>query len=727
MAIYFNNETKTFYLEGKSSTYAFFINNYGYAEHLYYGKKIHRDYLLFTRACGTYSFATTVPGGVKMFGSHNYQNMSPELTTFGFGDYREATVHAKFELGDRHLELLYAGYDILTEKPAITGMPSLDGGETLVVHLYDESKLFGADLYYTVYPDCDVIARRIVYKNDSDSVVKLDRAYSFAFGLPYGKYDMISLYGGWAAERQVERYPLHHGVSSIDSKRASSSAILNPFIAVVESNANETSGNAYGFNLVYSSSYVLKAEQVADGSIVVSGGINDFDFEWKLESGETFETPEAVIAFSPDGIGGMSREFHDAYREHILPKKYVKSPRPLLINNWEGTYFDFNLEKLKSIVDAVEGTGIDTFVLDDGWFGRNRNDEKVALGDWFVNETKLPGGLDAIIEHVHKKGMKFGLWFEPEMISEDSDIYRAHPEYAITAPGGKRCLSRYQLMMDLTNPEVRDYIVNSINSVLKNHDISYVKWDYNRNATEFYTEALPKDRRSEFAHRYALGVYDLFERIVKANPDIFFEGCSGGGSRYDLGVLAYFPQIWTSDNSDAEERTRIQYGTSLCYPLSAMSCHVSAVPNHQVQRVTRFSTRGDIAHLGATGYELDTTAFTDKDRDAVRDQIKKYKNMEALVLEGDLYRLDNPFESNFFAFELVSKDRSSAHLTCYRSIYHCNPEAHRVIMQGLDEKKEYYVPELNLIVHGSTLMSVGIPVKFDSRDFTTVTYTFEEK
>ena len=726
MAIYFDKETKTFYLEGKASTYAFFINNYGYAEHLYYGKKIHRDYLLFTRACGTYSFATTAPGGVRAFGHNNYQNMCPELTTFGFGDYREATVHAKFDRGDRHSELLYYGYDILTEKPKINGMPSLDGGETLVVHLYDESKHFGADLYYTVYPDCDVVARRIVYKNDSDSVVNLDRAYSFAFGLPYGKYDMISLYGGWAAERQMERYPLHHGVSSIDSKRASSSAILNPFIAVVDSSATETSGNAYGFNLVYSSSYVLKAEQVADGSIVVSGGINDFDFEWKLEGGESFETPEAVIAYSPDGIGGMSREFHDAYREHLIPKKHVKSPRPLLINNWEGTYFDFNLEKLSAIVDAVEGTGIDTFVLDDGWFGQ-RNDESQSLGDWVVNEEKLRGGLDAIIQHVRKKGMQFGLWFEPEMISENSDIYRAHPEYAITGPDGKHCLSRNQLMMDLTNPEARDYIVNSINTVLKNHDISYVKWDYNRNATEFFTEALPEDRRSEFAHRYALGVYDVFERIVNANPDIFFEGCSGGGSRFDPGVLAYFPQIWTSDNSDAEERTRIQYGTSLCYPLSAMSCHVSAVPNHQVRRVTKFDTRGDIAHLGATGYELDTTVFTDNDRAAVRDQIKKYKNMETLVLEGDLYRLDNPFDSSFFSFAIVSKDKAAAHLTCYRSIYHCNCEAHRVIMQGLDDKKEYYVPELNLIVHGSTLMSVGIPVKFKDHDFATVTYTFEEK
>ena len=538
---------------------------------------------------------------------------------------------------------------------------------------------------------------------------------------------MISLFGGWASERQVERKSIHHGVTSIDSKRATSSASLNPFVAIVDKNANETSGNAYGFNLVYSSSYVLKAERALGGEVIVSGGINDFDFEWKLGAGESFETPEIVIAYSANGIGGMSREFHDAYREHLIPKRYVKAPRPLLINNWEATYFNFTTEKLCAIADSVEGTGIDTLVLDDGWFGNHRNEERSDLGDWFVNESKLIGGLDAVINHVHSKGMKFGLWFEPEMISEDSDIFRAHPEYAIGAPDRQRCYSRHQFMMDLTNPEVRDYIVNLVNSILKKHKIDYVKWDYNRNVTEFFSGALETKHQSEFAHRYALGVYDLFERIVNANPDIFFEGCSGGGGRFDPAVLAYFPQIWTSDNSDAEDRTRIQYGTSLVYPLSAMSCHVSAVPNHQVNRTTSLATRGDIAHLGATGFELDTTVFSDNDKKEIKNQIENYKKMESLVLEGDLYRLDDPYTSNYFAFAIVSKDKSSAHLTCYRSLHHCAPHVHRVIMQGLDNNKEYYIPELKIIVHGSTLMSVGIPVSFPNNDYATKTFRFEEK
>ncbi|MBE6537398.1 MAG: alpha-galactosidase [Ruminococcaceae bacterium] len=726
MAIYFDKETKTFYLEGKSTTYAFFINNFGYAEHLYYGKKIHRDYLLFTRYGSTRSFVATLPGLDNRPGINSYSFMNPEISFFGTGDYREPTVHPRFETKDRLIQLHYHSYEILDEKPCISGMPSLDGEQTLVLHLYDEIKEFGADLYYTVYDDCDVIARRIVYINNSDSTVALERAYSFAMSLPSSDYDMISLFGGWACERQVERAALHHGVSSVDSKRATSSATLNPFIAIVDRDTTEKNGNAYGFNLVYSSSYVLKAERASGGEVIVSGGINDFDFEWKLEPGESFETPEIVIAYSSDGIGGMSREFHDAYREHLIPKKHVKSPRPILINNWEATYFNFTTEKICAIADAVEGTGIDTLVLDDAWFGK-RNDDTSGLGDWYVNEKKLVGGLDAVINHVHAKGMKFGLWFEPEMISEDSEIFRAHPEYAIGAPDRKRCYSRHQFAMDLTNKEARDYIVDSVNAILKKHKIDYVKWDYNRNVTEFFSGVLEAERQSEFAHRYALGVYDLFDRIVNANPDILFEGCSGGGARFDPAVLAYFPQIWTSDNSDAEDRTRIQYGTSLCYPLSAMSCHVSAVPNHQVGRSTKFDTRGDIAHLGATGYELDTTVFTDENRAQVKAQIQKYKGMEELVLTGDLYRLDDPFNSNYFAFAIVSKDKSTAHLTCYRSLLHCNDHSHRVIMQGLDEKKEYYIPELNIIVHGSTLMSVGIPVPFAKGDFQTKTYTFEEK
>ena len=728
MAIYFDKSTKTFYLEGKGTTYAFYVNNFGYLEHLYYGKRIAHDYLLYTRGRGAGTGDTSIPGLplAERKGIHCYNFMPPEISFYGTGDFREATVHPLFEDGTRVCELTYYSHEILAEKPKMQGMPSLDGGETLVIHLYDEKRNFGADLYYTVYPDTAVIARRAVYINNSDEKVVLQRAYSFAMGMPGNRYDMISLYGGWARERVIERYPLHHGVSSIDSKRHTSSATLNPFMAIVDRDTTETCGDAWGFNLVYSASYVLKAEVATSGETVISGGINDFDFAWNLAAGESLETPEIVIAYSNDGIGGMSREFHDAYREHLIPKEHAKSPRPLLINNWEGTYFNFTYEKLAGIVDAVADTGIDTFVLDDGWFGK-RDDDKSGLGDWVVNENKLVGGLDRIIEHVNSKGMKFGLWFEPEMISEDSDLFRAHPDYAIGLPDRDRCYGRNQFMLDLTRKDVCDYIVDSVNAIIRNHHIEYVKWDYNRCLTEVYSFGRDPEYQQEWAHRYALGLYDICERIVKANPSIFFEGCSSGGARFDPAMLYYFPQIWTSDDSDAEERTRIQYGTSLCYPLSAMSCHVSECPNHQVGRTESMKTRADIAHLGATGYELDTTVFTDDDRNTVRSHVKDYKKMQSLVLEGDLYRLANPFDSNEFAFAIVSKDKSQAHLTLYRSKVVPNPELYRVKMQGLDPNKEYFIPELGYIVHGSTLMSIGITVNFPARDFSTLIYHFEEK
>ena len=528
MAIFFDKSTKTFYLEGKTCTYSFFINNQGYLEHLYFGKRIAHDFLLYTRAFGGHSCEAHIPGEERE-GLNCYNVFASELTSHGLGDFREACIHAEHKEGDRLTELLYVSHEILDHKPKMNGMPSMRDGETLVVHLYDQYKSFGADMYYTVYDDCDVVARRVVYKNERNERVTLNRAYSFNFTLPSQEYDCITLYGAWAKERQIERTPVHHGVFSIDSKRTSSSATLNPFLALVESDATEKSGSAYGISLIYSSSFVLKAEGINDGRTNVLGGINDFDFKWLLEPGEAFECPEVILAYSDEGIGGMSRVLHDAYRSHLINPKFVTKSRPIVINNWEGTYFNFDTEKLKNIASAVAGTGIDTFVLDDGWFGV-RNDDKSGLGDWFVNEDKLPGGLNPVIEHVNSLGMKFGLWFEPEMINPNSDIYRAHPDYAIGSPERPHCSTRNQYVMDITREDVRDYIVESINKILDSHNIEYVKWDYNRNVTESYSQGRAAERQGEFAHRYALGFYDLCKRIVEAHPDILFEGCAGGGA-----------------------------------------------------------------------------------------------------------------------------------------------------------------------------------------------------
>ena len=725
MAISWHQPSRTFYLDGKDLSYVFFINHAGYAEHLYLGPKIPHDLLLYTRRAGPGSAAATAPGRDDQGKNPicSYQECPPELAFFGTGDYREPAVHFVMPEGDRLAELLYRGHEILPQKPAIPGMPSLSGGETLVLHLADPKGKVEADLYYTVYDDSNVIARRAVYRNAGSRPVTLDRAYSFSMGLTGHDYEALTLFGTWAGERQIDRTPLHHGVFSVDSKRTSSSATLNPFMALVSPHTTEEAGEAVGISLVYSSSYVLKAEVEPNGTTVVTGGVNDFDFAWRLESGEEFYTPEVVIAYSSEGLGGMSRAYHDAFRKHLICPKYVKTPRPLLINNWEATYFDFTFEKLKAIVDAVAGTGIDTFVLDDGWFGK-RDDDHSGLGDWVPNTRKLD--LSAIIDYTHSKGLKFGLWFEPEMVCEDSDLFRAHPDYAIGRADRGRCYARHQFMLDLTRAEVREAIAGAVNRILDTYPIEYVKWDYNRNVTDSYSAELPPERQAEFAHRYALGLYDLCERIVSAHPDIFFEGCASGGARFDPAMLYYFPQIWTSDNTDAEDRTFIQWGTSMVYPPSVMSCHVSVCPNHQTGRTVSFDTRADIAHLGATGYELDTSAWTEEDKAAVRAQTAAYREMQDLVLDGDFWRVGD-IRDNVFAFLMADKNKSRAHMVCYRRLGRPSNEIVRLKVPGLDPAKKYYVKELGLILSGRTLSAVGVVPDFPKGDFRTVVYTIEEK
>lgn len=717
MAIVFNEETKIFYLESKNLSYAFKLHD-GFPEHLYFGKKIGMDDISYTLTGGSNALFSFSPAGVP------YECLAPEIIFYGTSDYREPTVHVINKNGDRLSDLLYDGYDVLEEKPKISNMPSLTGGETLILHLLDKVTGFGADLYYTLYDDCDILVRRIVYKNMGTDPITLDRAYSFTLDLPSDKYRILSLQGSWARERSPEITPLVHGVITIDSKRTSSSHVLNPFMGILGENTTETSGEAIGVSLVYSSSYTLKAQGTHSGDAIISGGINDFDFAWILQPGEIFETPEAVIAYSSEGLGSMSRTLHDAFREHLVNKNFVYKKRPLVINNWEGTTFNFTEEKLKAIIDGVEGTGLDTFVLDDGWFGV-RNNEKSGLGDWFVNTEKLPNGLKGISDYAHKKGLKFGLWFEPEMLNIDSDLYRTHPDFAIQSENRPHCAGRGggQLVLDLTREDVRDYIVEVINKVIRENNIDYVKWDSNRFITESVSKHLPPERQREFAHRYILGLYNILDRIVLQNPDVFFEGCSGGGGRFDPAMLYYFPQSWTSDNADAQERTLIQHGTSICYPLSSMSCHVVAAKTRQ----TSLKTRADIAGLGTFGYELDASSFTDEDRKNARETVDEYNEWNSdLVLKGDLYRIDNPFESNYFSQAIVSKDKTKAIFVCYKRVQVFNTFTKRFKMAGLDDNKTYYVPELDKCFKGSTLNNVGFPCNIRT-DFTTVKYHFIEK
>lgn len=724
MAIIFEPSTKTFYLDGKGITYAFYVNEYGYVEHLYFGKTIAHDDLRYARQRGAFSSLATVPGQDGGTELNSYHHFPTETAFFGTSDYREPMVLVRGIDGFSSSELLYQGYDILSEKPKICGMPSSTGGETLVIHISDTRSTLTCDLYYTVWGDCSVIARRAVYTNKGADRLTLERAYSFSLSLGERNYNAVTLYGAWANERHIQRTPLTRGCFCIDSKRTTSSAALNPFLAIASECADESNGDVYGISLVYSSSFVLKAEGTSDGRTLITGGVNDFAFSWILNSDESFETPEVLLTFSPCGLGGMSRELHRMMRDHLLRRNYVNRRRPIVINNWEGTYYDFDVEKLKRIADGVKDTGVDTFVLDDGWFRKNNN-SKTSLGDWKVNEKKFPNGLDEIIEYVNSIGFHFGLWIEPEMISEDSELYRAHPDWIVGRIGEKHCYGRHQLMLDLTRADVREYIIDTVNRLLQKNRIDYVKWDYNRNITEAYSGVLPSGMQAGFCHKYALGLYDICDRIILANPEVFFEGCSSGGARLDPAMLCYFPQIWTSDNTDAAERTLIQYGTSVAYPLSTASAHVSAVPNHQTGRVTDMATRSDIAHLGPTGYELDSSVFCDEDRRIIKEQVEQYRRIEPLLLDGDLWRTENPFDSEYFGFMVVSRDKMHAVLTVHRRLCRTNdfPKFFRVA--GLDDNQYYCVSGIDRILSGSTLMNIGIPTPFEKNDFQTEVYYFD--
>ena len=705
--IYFDKLSDGFILSGKNYSYAIFVNRAGYLQHLYYGKKIGESDLAFL----------IKTQGEKL--SPNPEDINADMLTdcmpsecgfFGRGDFRSATVIAEREDGSVMSSFKYVKHAISGGVARIKGQPCVRKADnTLTITLKDDFSDIEIDLNYSVSDNSDVLIKNTEIRNTGKTCIKLKKAFSFCTNLPDidKQYSALRLAGSWASERRPVITPLAEGTLRIESTRGYSSHQMNPFMAILADSCTENSGECYGFNLLYSGSFALTTEMTSDKNIRVQGGINDYLFGWELDGGESFITPQTALCYSAEGLGGLSRAYHDFFREYVIDPKRVYERRPIVINNWEATYFNFDNEKLFAIIDEAAKLGIDMFVLDDGWFGK-RNDDKSGLGDWFVNNKKLKGGLKPIIDRCKKNGLKFGLWFEPEMISEDSDLYRAHPDWAIKKEGVEPCRGRNQLVLDFTRKEIVDYVFNAVSKVLKENDISYVKWDKNRDITENFSASLLADRQGEFLHRYTLGFYDLAERLISAFPDVFFEGCAGGGGRFDGGALYYFPQIWTSDDTDGLERTKIQWGTSMCYPVSAMSCHVSACPNHQTQRITPFKTRGAIASFGATGYELDLTKLTAEEKEQVKEQIANYKRIDGLVLNGDLFRLANPFETDYFCEMIVAKDKTEAYVVGER--FRGDPCDHDRLLKlnGLDENKTYTIKELGVTASGKALMSAGV-------------------
>ncbi len=702
--ISFDRTTRTFHLQGKSYSYVMRVNGSGYLEHLYFGARVGEDDLSYLNAPCFLSFSPLPPDAEDP--AFSLDHTPQEYGCFGQGDFRAPAVLLRREDGFAASRFRYRSHTVGGQKWE-SDLPHARGGETLTVVLEDALSPAEIRLFYTVYDDSDVLVRSAEIVNRGSAPIKAERAYSFSLDLPAGEYEALRLHGRHLAERIPERTDLGHGALKICSMRGASSHQMNPFLALLARGATETDGECYAFELLYSGSFTLEAEQSQTDTVRVQGGIDDTGFCWTLGAGEKFVTPQAAIAYSGGGLGALSRSLHDFLRNYVLPAGEVFARRPIVINQWEATYFDFDREKLIALIEEAAPLGIDTFVLDDGWFGK-RDSDTSGLGDWTVNTHKLEGGLAPVIAACKAHGMKFGIWFEPEMVSEDSDLYRAHPDWAIGKSDVPRCTSRNQFVLDFTRPEVTESVFGAMERILSENDISYVKWDMNRHITEFFSAALPADRMGEFAHRYILGVYALAARLQRRFPDVFFEGCSGGGGRFDAGMLAFFPQIWTSDDTDAAERAKIEWATSYAYPMSAMSCHVSACPNHQTGRTTPFATRGLLASLGPTGYELDLSTLSAEEKAGVKEQIAAYREIEELLLRGDLYRLADPFGKDVFAEMVVSKDKTRAYAVGMRMRAVPADFNRRIRLQGLDENRAYHVRELGLTLHGSTLMRAGL-------------------
>ena len=706
--ITYDGNTKCFILCGKTYEYLMYADAAGILQQLYYGKKLKRgDENFLIREHGF----RAEPDPADINRDMTSGNTPSEIGSFGRGDYRQATVIARRADGSAMSGFRYVSHKIVEGAAKPCGLPGVrNADETLIVTVKDEFSELAVDLYYIVSDDSDVLVRYLTIKNCGTEAVMLERAYSFCLDLPdTGRFYSTCLAGDWASERTPVTAPIENGTTRIESTRGYSSHQMNPFLMVKTADCTENSGECYCFALLYSGSFAITAELSSNRRLRVQGGVNDYGFSWKLAPGEEFTAPQVALCYSAAGAGQASREYHDFFRNRVINPAFAHAKRPVVLNNWEATYFDVNEEKLFAIIDEAASLGADTFVLDDGWFAR-RNADNCSLGDWYANLDKFPGGLKGIIDKCKSVGLKFGLWLEPEMVSEDSDLYRAHPDFAIAKRGTEPCRSRNQLVLDLTKREVVDYLVGVISRLLAENDISYIKWDKNRDMTELYSDGLTADRQGEFQHRYTLGFYELADRLTSAFPDVLFEGCAGGGGRFDGGVLYYFPQIWTSDGTDCYDRAKIQYGTSLCYPTSAMSCHVSACPNHQTGRVTPLKTRGAIASLGATGYELDPGALSKDEKEQVKKQIRDYRRIDELVLSGDLYRLIDPFGVERFAEMLVSKDKTRAYVVgeCFRA----EPCGHDRIMKlaGLNEDYEYEIEELGLTASGKALMNAGLTV-----------------
>lgn len=695
MAIVFHEQTRVFHIYNNEVSYIMRIMENEQLENLYYGKRVHdkADFVYLHqeefRSMG--SNCTPEPGCLAM------QYTKQEYPSYGKGDYRSPAFTVIQENGSRIVDFKYVSHEIFAGKKLLEPLPATyvdsdDEAQTLEVTLHDDVMNTDMVLSYTIYEAYPVITRNIRFIHKGDEKIVLDRALSASVEFVDSDYEMIHLAGAWSRERYVKMRKLEMGIQSIQSLAGTaSSAEHNPFIALQRPNTTEHQGEVFGFNLVYSGNFLGQVEVTTHDLTRVMLGINPENFAWELSKGEEFQTPEVVMVYSDQGLNKMSQTFHKLYRSRLTRGVWRDKTRPILLNNWEATYFDFNEEKILDIAKKAKEVGVELFVLDDGWFGA-RNDDYRGLGDWYCNLNKLPNGISGLSEKVEALGLKFGLWFELEMVNKDSDLYRAHPDYVIGAPGRFESHARHQHVLDFSRKEVVDCIYEQVAKILRESKISYIKWDMNRYMSEPFTKGGAPADQGKMMHKYILGVYDLYNRLTTEFPHILFESCASGGARFDAAMLYFAPQAWTSDDTDANERLKIQYGTSMVYPLVSMGSHVSAVPNHQLNRITPIDTRADVAYFGTFGYELDLNNLPESDLERVKRQIEFMKEYRQLIqVDGDFYRLKSPFEGNETSWMVVAPDKSEAIVGFYQSRNKVNAQWLRQRLTGLDPDKLYEV------------------------------------
>ncbi len=725
MAIKFIEQNKTFQLLTEHSSYHIKIGPHNTLLHLYYGGKVESnlDYLIQTKErsfCGN-------PNEAGLDRSFSLDTQLQEYSTFGTGDFRVPCLEVINGDGSCAVDLRYVSHRIYEGKYTLDKLPAIYQTEetpmqTLIITCQDQVTKVEVDLHYGVVEKYDTITRAAVIRNQGSEPIELTKAMSACFDYPDKHYDIIHFYGKHSMEREYERTRLGHARLSIESMRGASSLQHNPFVIMADRQASETQGECYGFSLLYSGNFLFQAEVDQIGQTRLAMGINSGFFRYEVKPGEAFVTPEIAVSYSCEGLERLSQNYHKLYRNNLCRGRYQHARRPILINNWEATYFDFNTDKLVQIAEESAQLGIEMLVMDDGWFGKRDNDLS-GLGDWVPNTQKLGSSLKELTDRVNAAGCKFGIWFEPEMVSEDSDLYRKHPDWCLHIPGRPVTRGRYQLVLDLTRTDVRDYIYDSIAAIINSSNVEYIKWDFNRSIVEAWSAWKEAKHQGKVFHDYILGLYELLERLTGDYPQVLFEGCSSGGGRFDAGMLYYVPQIWCSDNTDAYDRLKIQYGTSFGYPICAVGSHVSAVPNHQTGRWTPLHTRGAVAMAGTFGYEMDVSKLSPEEKTEIREQIEVYKRNYELINTGDYYRLTSPYEhEDFTSWQMVSGDKAKSIVTVVFHQSHGNSNFHKVRLRGLEGEALYRIGGKDEIYSGNALMNAGMILPIPWGDYEAFQY-----